>query len=103
MLFFQQNAGDLSGLDLTILGLPNFPGGGNIANFLNSLATAAGGENLTPEQLAAIETQAGGEGESGTTTSCWGDTAGAVSSGPVTFSYGGGAEALLNSEASCGS
>jgi parallel beta-helix repeat protein len=96
--YFGPNANALSGLNVTILGLPGIPGGAPVA--LNNITPAAGGEfdPNDPASLNAIETAAGGE-EAG----CWGDATSKASSGPVSLSYGGSAEDLLNSEASCGS
>ncbi len=96
--FFGPNAASLSGLNVTILGLPGIPGGTPVA--LNNLTPAAGGEfdPTDPASLNAIETAAGGE-EAG----CWGDATAQAGAGPVSLSYGGSAEDLLNSEASCGS
>ncbi|MCI5060178.1 MAG: right-handed parallel beta-helix repeat-containing protein [Alphaproteobacteria bacterium] len=96
--YFGPNAGALSGLNVTILGLPGIPGGAPVA--LNNIAPAAGGTD--PASLNAIATAAGGDSE-GSSASCWGDALDAAGSGPSTISYGGSAEDLLNSEASCGS
>ena len=115
--FFEPGAGDLGGLDVTILGLPGVNGGvapAGIDSFaLNNIAPAAGGE-LTPDQLNNIETAAGGEqtaeqlnnietASGGQNTSCFNDGINVAEAGQtVRISYGGGAEALLNSESNCG-
>lgn len=98
--FFGPNASSLSGLNLTILGLPGIPGGTPVA--LNNIAPAAGGDT-SPEALNAIATAAGGE-DGGNTSGCYGDALNTAQGGQTaTVSYGGSAEDLLNSEASCGS
>lgn len=97
--YFGPYSASLSGLNVTILGLPGIPGGSPVA--LNNIAPAAGGD-ASPEALNAIATAAGEEG--GETSSCWGDAIGAAGSGQTaTLSYGGSAEELLSGEASCGS
>lgn len=97
--FFGPNAGALSGLNITILGLPGIPGGSPVA--LNNITPAAGGDN--PDDLNAIETAAGGDGD-GENTGCWNDALNVAGSGQsVNLSYGGSAEELLNGEANCGS
>ena len=103
---FGFNPADLAGLDVTILGLPNIPGGpvGFTPSALNNLLLRllVVMVLLSPEDLNAIEAAAGGEGSEA--ASCWNDALGAADSGQITnLSYGGGAEALLDSEASCGS
>lgn len=109
--FFSANPGALGGLNVTLRGLPNIPGGpgtvgassGFSAASLNDITPAAGGDGgLTPEELNALETAAGGE--EGSSATCWGDALNSAGAGgSVNFSYGDGAEGLLNSEASCGS
>ncbi|MEM9468887.1 MAG: right-handed parallel beta-helix repeat-containing protein [Pseudomonadota bacterium] len=101
--FFSNGGGSLDGFNLTILGLPSVPGASGLsAAALNDIAPAAGGDNPTPEALNAIETAAGGDDTESAT--CWNDALNAASNGgAVNFSYGSGAEALLNGEASCGS
>jgi parallel beta-helix repeat protein len=117
--FFANGGGDLGGLNVTILGMPSVPGGpqaasffnnlspaagGNTAEALNNLSPAAGGDGggLTPEELNALETAAGDEDTNA--ASCWSDAMNAAGvGGAVNFSYGSGVEALLESEASCGS
>ena len=95
--FFGPNADALSGLNITILGLPVIPGGASVA--LNNIAPAAGGDS--PEDLNAIETAAGGDSED--STGCWNDALNMAGSGQaVNLSYGGSAEELLNGEAGCG-
>ncbi|MGQ0527367.1 MAG: right-handed parallel beta-helix repeat-containing protein [Alphaproteobacteria bacterium] len=107
---------DISGLNITLLGLPSIPGGpaalnsirtfagggGNSGdpNDLNSIETAAGGEGTSnPYDLNAIETAAG-ESEK---AACWGDAMSAAVSGKaVSYSYTGDIEATLSGAASCG-
>lgn len=106
--FFSNGGGDLGGFALTILGLPTIPGTStSTAEFnpasLNNITPAAGGEP-TAEELNNLETAAGGEEGAGNNATCWGDALSAAGAGgPVNFSYGDGAEGLLNGEASCGS
>lgn len=95
--YFGPYGDGLAGLNVTILGLPGIPGN-PVA--LADIAPFAGGDGETdPAALNAIETAAGDE-----EASCWGDAVNAAGAGQsVNLSYGGGAEALLNGEASCGS
>ena len=122
---FGQFGGRSGNVVVTLLGLPRLPGqggggagggaggaggagGGNITDFLNSITPAAGDEEgqsgegaPTPEQLAAIETAAGGAGQS---ANCWSDaTANAQNGGPTTISFSSSVgEETLQQEAACG-
>ena len=94
--YFGPYSSGLSGLNVTILGLPGIPGGAPVA--LNNIAPAAGDET-SPTALNSIETAAGGE-----ESSCWSDALNTAGSGQsATVSYGGSAADLLNGEANCGS
>ena len=115
--------GDITGLNVRILGLPTIPGGGtaaqlnNISTFaggpattttgnpadLNNIETAAGGSQdattpVTPETLNTISTEAGGDNQR-----CWGNAIAAASAGQaVNVVYGGSfADNLAQAEA-CG-
>jgi hypothetical protein len=94
--------GGVSGLNVTITGLPRLTGGApgpTGAAGLNAIAPAAGDE--TPADLANIEPAAGGEG--GQNVSCWGDAVNAAGTGgPVNYSYGGTFEESIAAAASCG-
>jgi filamentous hemagglutinin family protein len=119
---FGRFGGRAGNVVVTLLGLPRLPGqggggagggaggagGGNITDFLNSITPAAGDEEgqsgegaPTPEQLAAIETAAGGAGQS---ANCWSDaTANAQNGGPTTISFSPSVgEEALQQEAACG-
>ena len=104
-------------LSLTITGLPNIPGfSGSIANFLNSIAPAAGNDTerraSTVEELASLEPAAGGstppvpaQNSSSApvdTTTCWGDAMAAASGGSiVNMSFGDGPDSALSNAAAC--
>jgi hypothetical protein len=94
--------GGVSGLNVTITGLPRISGfapASTGAAGLNAIAPAAGDE--TPADLANIEPAAGGEG--GQNVSCWGDAVNAAGTGgPVNYSYGGTFEESIAAAASCG-
>lgn len=113
---------DNGSLNLTITGLPIVPGfGGSMANFLNGIAPAAGGNNPPKpqqfsslvEQLANIAPAAGGDGNAGGDASaagvpsvgssaCWGDALAAAGAGTiVNMSYDGNPDTALNAAASC--
>lgn len=113
---------DNGSLNLTITGLPIVPGfGGSMANFLNSIAPAAGGNNPPKpqqfsslvEQLASIAPAAGGDSNTGTdapdagapsvgSSACWGDALAAAGAGTiVNMSYDGSPDMTLNAAASC--
>ncbi len=107
--------GDVTGLNVRILGLPNTgnagPGpaafnniqtfaGGNNPSDLNEIETAAGGNEggNTPSELNEIETETGGENEA-----CWGAAANAAGAGTaVNVVYGGSFDDNLNLGAACG-
>ena len=94
-VFDLANAG-LAGLNVTILGLPSLPG--NLGAALNNIATFAGGEELTPEQLNDIDTAAGGSDK----TTCWSDALSQAEQGITTgIEYSGSAEDLLKAESVC--
>lgn len=94
--------GGVSGLNVTITGLPRVSGfapASTGAAGLNAIAPAAGDE--TPADLANIEPAAGGEGAQN--VSCWGDAVSAAGTGgPVNYSYGGTFEESIAAAASCG-
>lgn len=118
---FGQFGGRAGNIVVTLLGLPRLPGqggggaggaggagGGNITDFLNSITPAAGDEEgqsgegaSTPEQLAAIETAAGGNTQS---ANCWSDaTANAQNGSATTISFSSSVgEETLQQEAACG-
>lgn len=105
--------GDITGLNVTILGLPNIPGGGNPVNF-NNITPAAGGNggnnpsnlnNITPAaggnepgDLNNIETQAGGQNDA-----CWSSAMNTAGTGQVVnVVYNGSFADNLNQAAACG-
>jgi len=113
--FFDPTNLQISGLNVTVLGLPQIPGapaqfntitpfaggGATTAAALNNIATAAGGEGggVTASALNAIDPAAGGQ-----SASCWGDAMGmAASGGAVNMNYTSSAEDTLAGAASCGS
>jgi parallel beta-helix repeat protein len=95
--------GGVSGLNVTITGLPRVSGfapASTGAAGLNAIAPAAGDETTTAD-LANIEPAAGGEG--GQNVSCWSDAVNAAGTGgPVNYSYGGTFEESIAAAASCG-
>ncbi|MBK7362353.1 MAG: right-handed parallel beta-helix repeat-containing protein [Micavibrio sp.] len=100
---FDPFAGGVSGLNVTITGLPRVsgfaPASGGAAG-LNAIAPAAGDET-TSADLANIEPAAGGEG--GQNVSCWSDAVNAAGTGgPVNYSYGGTFEESIAAAATCG-
>ncbi len=107
--------GDVTGLNVRILGLPStgnagpgpaafnniqtFAGGSNPSD-LNEIETAAGGDEggNNPSNLNEIETESGGENEN-----CWSAAANAAGAGQtVNVVYGGSFEDNMNQAASCG-
>ncbi len=102
--------GNISGLRVTITGLPsvtNIPGGNVPAGFggpaaLNALAPAAGGEGEDAQgaqQIAEIE-PAAGEGQE---VSCWNDAVSGAGNGQaVSYSFGGTLEESIADAATCG-
>ncbi len=95
--------GGVSGLNVTITGLPRvlgFAPASTGAAGLNAIAPAAGDET-TSADLANIEPAAGGEG--GQNVSCWSDAVNAAGTGgPVNYSYGGTFEESIAAAATCG-
>ena len=95
--------GGVSGLNVTITGLPRVSGfapASTGAAGLNAIAPAAGDET-TSADLANIEPAAGGEG--GQNVSCWSDAVNAAGTGgPVNYSYGGTFEESIAAAATCG-
>lgn len=98
--FFDPANLELSGLNVTILGLPNVPGAPqNLANII----PFAGGEDgtpavVTPESLNAIQTAAG-EGQQ---APCWGDAVNTANTGGVVnFTYGTGFDETVDDAAVC--
>ncbi len=118
--------GDITGLNVRIVGLPRLPGqtgaAGNLAQTLNNLQTFAGGpgttpadlnnietaaggsnpqgQNQTPDDLANIETEAGGDDNN---ANCWSDAMTMAGGGQaVNVVYGGTIDASLEQAASCG-
>ncbi len=67
LIFNQFNTfnGDITGLNVRILGLPNIPGGGAPVQNFNNINTFAGGDGNTPGNLNDIQTAAGGDGNQG--------------------------------------
>ena len=111
---------DLTGLNVTITGLPFIPGGPgpNLPQALNNLNTFAGGPGTTPEDLNQIETAAGGEQgqegntpqdlnqintQSGNNENCWSNAVNLAGNGQVVnVVYGGSFDDNLNQAATCG-
>ncbi|PZQ49105.1 MAG: hypothetical protein DI551_00185 [Micavibrio aeruginosavorus] len=121
--------GDLTGLNVRIVGLPRLPGQTftpqSTASILNQIQTYAGGDSNTPESLNNIETAAGGSSTTGSLTpnasqaqdlaqieteaggndtqACWGDAINAAAGGQsVNVVYSGSFDANLNQAAQCG-
>lgn len=125
---FGQFTGAAAKFRLTLAGLPRLPGSGtgpvssrtqapgfqgNVANFLASLAPAAGGEGndnkpVTQQQgievageLANMEPAAGANDNAD--VQCWSQAASQASAGAsVSYSFGGSMEETLSQAASCG-
>jgi hypothetical protein len=124
LIFNQFNVfnGDITGLNVRILGLPTIPGGGApVQNFndintfaggpgtggtnpedLNQITTAAGGEtggqNNTTDDLNNIDTQSGGNNEA-----CWSSAVNAAGNGQVVnVVYGGSITDNLEQAQACG-
>ncbi len=94
---FDPFAAGLSGLNVTITGLPPLNLGG--AQALANIEPAAGGEGEGAADLASIEPAAGGED-----TGCMGDVVNKASTGtPASINWGGTTEELLSDAAGCGS
>ena len=100
--------GGVSGLNITITGLPRLfgPGGAPGISGLNFIAPAAGEEEggTTPADVANIEPAAGSDSPSAQNANCWVDavSAAGVGGGPVTYSYGGTFDESISAAASCG-
>ena len=101
--YFGPFRGTLSGLNVTIRGLPGIPGG---PLSLNAITPFAGGEGegegggTSPEDLNAIEAAAGG----GESSPCLGDAVGIAETGQsVNVTYGTSPEETLAGAASCSS
>ena len=79
------NNTNFSGLNLTVLGLPNVPGGPGLPGNLNNIETFAGGPapegGFTPEQLNNIATASGGENTQN--AGCWPDIPGIALGGQI--------------------
>jgi filamentous hemagglutinin family protein len=110
--FFEEFApytGGVSGLNVTITGLPRLSGGTPAGSpgisGLNQIAPAAGDEETPPQQATVtdIEPSAGGnEQPVSQNASCWGDAVTAVGAGEsVTYSYGGTFEESVAAAANC--
>ena len=96
--FFDPANLQLSGLDVTITGLPSIPGGP--ANVAGISPFAGDGAPTSPEELNQIATEAG---EGSTPATCWDAAIGGASTGQVTnLSYGTSFEETVASAASCG-
>lgn len=112
--------GDVTGLNIRILGLPSTgfggPAPGGLAGALNNIVPFAGG--TSPEDLNRIETAAGEQGQQGqqgtdpadiepaaggdTNAPCWGDALNVAQTGQaVNVVYGGSLDDALASAASC--
>lgn len=103
------------GLNITLLGLPQIPGGGGpnfspeALNAINTFACASEDGNLSPEELNAIQTAAGGNAGTGGgnnapqgNVTCWSDaTNAAVNGQPVNYSYSTDPDANIADAASC--
>lgn len=93
---FDPFAAGISGLNVTITGLPPLNLG---PQALANIAPAAGGEGEGAADLASIEPAAGGED-----TGCMGDVVFKASNGtPASINWGGTTEELLSDTAGCGS
>ncbi|MEM8833810.1 MAG: hypothetical protein AAGB32_04640 [Pseudomonadota bacterium] len=91
---FRTGLDGITGLNVTLLGMPNVPGA---PAALNNIAPAAG-EN-DPESLNEINPAAGAA-----EVTCWADATSTADSGaPVSLNYSGDAVDLLDNEAGCGS
>lgn len=99
----------VSGLNVTITGLPRIGGGAPVGapgiSGLNQIAPAAGDETGAQGEVADIEPAAGGNGNdqpASQNASCWGDAVSAAGAGSaVTYSYGGTFEESVAAAASC--
>lgn len=91
------------GGSLTVTGLPRIAGvAPPVAGGFdpNAIEPAAGEDETTGDDVAAIEPSTGGA----TNSACWADATQALGQGtPVSFNFGGGSSALLQDAANCGS
>ncbi len=111
--------GDVTGLNVRILGLPNIPGGRTPVQNFNDINTFAGGPSNNPTgNLNDIETAAGGNGgnsgagaqdlnnietQSGGDQRCWSNAVNAAGTGQVVnVVYGGSFDENLQQAAVCG-
>jgi len=100
--------GGVSGLNVTITGLPRLTGpvGTPPISSFNAISPAAGDEEggtTTTADLANIEPAAGGSDSNAQAVNCWGDAVSAAGTGaPVSYSYGGSFEESIAAAASCG-
>jgi filamentous hemagglutinin family protein len=104
---------------MTIMGLPNVPGGGNnagngggnTAEFFANITPAAGGNGTdnggeqasdqSTQNVAGLEPAAGGGTQE---AACWSEAAAQASAGsPVSYSFGSSMEEALSQAASCAS
>ncbi len=118
---FDDFSGDITGLNIRILGLPNTgfgggAGGGTTASALNNIGPFAG-NSTNPGDLNAIETAAGGDATTttqqnpadiepaaggGENASCWGDAMNVAQTGQaVNVVYTGSLDDTVSSAANC--
>lgn len=90
--------GEKGGASLEIRGLPSIALGS-----LNDIAPAGGGTNQdSAEDVANINPEAGGDDAQGSTdVTCLGDVVNSISSGTVTYSFGGTSEESIVGTSSC--